>query len=118
MGFISFLFTISSENGLKMVSRHHLFHMDAQMQDTFCPQVKATLHLGSETYSVEVNKGIVSEQLVSMKEQSMSILKDYITKHNVPNDVPDDPEEISSEDEDEDEGEATEKPPVKSKKRK
>lgn len=84
------------------------------MQDTFCPQVKATLHLGSETYSVEVNKGIVSEQLVSMKEQSMSILKDYITKHNVPNDVPDEPEEISSEDEDED----TEKPPVKSKKRK
>lgn len=84
------------------------------MQDTFCPQVKATLRLGSETYSVEVNKGIVSEQLVSMKEQSMSILKDYITKHNVPNDVPDEPEEISSEDEDE----VAEKPPVKSKKRK
>ncbi|CAH9087437.1 unnamed protein product [Cuscuta epithymum] len=89
--------------------------MDAQMQDVISPQVKATLHLGSETYSVEVNKGIVSEQLVSMKEKSMRILKDYITKHNVPNDVPDEPEENSSEDE---ENDSTEKPYTKSKKRK
>lgn len=59
-------------------------------------------------------KGILSEQLISMKEQSMTILKDYITKHNVPNEVPDEPEEFSSEDD----GEIPEQPPVKSKKRK
>lgn len=89
--------------------------MDAQMQEALSPpQVKATLRLGSETYSVEVCKGILSEQLISMKEQSMTILKDYITKHNVPNEVPDVPEEFSSEDD----GEISEEPSVKSKKRK
>ncbi|GAB4830571.1 hypothetical protein Ancab_020336 [Ancistrocladus abbreviatus] len=78
------------------------------------PQVKAVLCLGSETYTVSASEGILSEQLVSVKEESMSILKDYITKHNVPNDVPDEPLEGSSGDEDE----MPEKPPVKSKKRK
>ncbi|VFQ68238.1 unnamed protein product [Cuscuta campestris] len=89
---------------------------DAQMQEVFCPQVKATLRLGSEAHSVVVNNVNVSTQLVSMKEQSMSILKDYITRHNVPNDVPDEPEGISSEDEEEDS--SSEKPSTKSKKRK
>ncbi|KAL3381681.1 hypothetical protein AABB24_001678, partial [Solanum stoloniferum] len=89
--------------------------MNAQMQDALSPpQVKATFRLGSESYSVEACKGILSEQLISMKEQSMTILKDYITKHNVPNEVPDEPEEFSSEDD----GEIPEQPPVKSKKRK
>ncbi|VFQ84563.1 unnamed protein product [Cuscuta campestris] len=89
---------------------------DAQMQEVFCPQVKATLRLGSEAHFVVVNNGNVSTQLVSMKEQSMSILKDYITRHNVPNDVPDEPEGISSEDEEEDS--SFEKTSTKSKKRK
>lgn len=77
------------------------------------PLIKAMLQLGSETFSVEANKGTLSEQLIVMKEQSMSILKNYITKHNIPNDIPDEPEEISSDDD----GELSEKPP-KSKKRK
>lgn len=77
--------------------------------------VKAMLQLGSETFSVEANKGTLSEQLSAMKEQSMNIFKDYITKHNVPNEVPDDPEPISSDYDDEDD--ISQKPP-KSKKRK
>lgn len=87
--------------------------MEDQLQNIPSPSplVKATLILGSETYSVDAYNVVLSKQLVSMKEQSMSILKDYITKHNAPNDVPDEPEEISSDDD----GEI---PPVKSKKRK
>ncbi|KAL3516309.1 hypothetical protein ACH5RR_023211 [Cinchona calisaya] len=87
--------------------------MEDQLQNlaSATPLVKATLKLGSETYPVMANEGVLSEQLVSMKKQSMGILKDYITKYNVPNDVPDEPEEISSEDE----GEIS---PGKSKKRK
>lgn len=77
------------------------------------PRVRITFGLGSETYSLNSDKGILSEQLVSMKEQSMSILKDFITKHNVPNDVPDEPIEGGSEDD-----EIDEKPQVKSKKTK
>ncbi|PSS14724.1 Presequence protease [Actinidia chinensis var. chinensis] len=65
------------------------------------PRVKATIRLGSETYCVQPNKGILSEQLASMKEESMSVLKDFITKHNVPNDVPDETDDMSSEDDDE-----------------
>ncbi|KAK3020595.1 hypothetical protein RJ639_033561 [Escallonia herrerae] len=82
--------------------------MDSQLQATIFPslRVKATLRLGSEVYPVHAKEGILSEQLVSMKCESMSILKDFITKHNVPNDVPD---ELSSGDD----GEVTEKPPVK-----
>lgn len=87
--------------------------MDEQLQTSAFtgPLVKATLQLGSETYSVLADKGVLSEQLASMKEQIMGILKNYITEHNVPNDVPDEPEEISSDDD----GEIA---PVKSKKRK
>ncbi|KAA3489108.1 CTP-dependent diacylglycerol kinase 1 [Gossypium australe] len=62
-------------------------------------EVKASLRLGSEFYTVNAKKvGALSEQLSSMKEESISILKDYITKHNVPNDVPDELVEGSSED--------------------
>nr|KYP59465.1 hypothetical protein KK1_014901 [Cajanus cajan] len=80
------------------------------------PQVKATFRLGSESYSVQTNKGSLSEQLVSLKEESMTILKDFITKHNVPHDVPDEPLEASSDDEDDDD--IPEKPQEKSKKTK
>ncbi|KAJ6941374.1 hypothetical protein NC651_007230 [Populus alba x Populus x berolinensis] len=48
-----------------------------------------------------------------MKEQSMSILKEFITKHNVHNDVPDELAENSSED-----NEVLEKPQLKTKKSK
>lgn len=73
-------------------------------------RVKVTLQLGSETYStLASNKGLISEQLASVKEQSMTILKDFITKHNIPNDIPDEPDEISSDDDEE----ASPKPPVK-----
>lgn len=61
------------------------------------PRVRATLRLESEIYSVNANKGTLSEQLISMKGESMSILKEFITKHNVPNDVPDELVESSSE---------------------
>lgn len=70
------------------------------METESCAQVKVTFRLGSESYSVEANKGSLSEQLVSMKEESMTILKDFITKHNVPHDVPDESLEASSSDED------------------
>ncbi|KAM1257446.1 hypothetical protein ACFX15_030787 [Malus domestica] len=88
--------------------------MDAQIQEAVpCrPCIKVEFQLGSETYSVKEHKGILSEQLVSVKEESMRILKDFITRHNVPNDVPDEIVENSSEDD----GEILEKPPVKSKK--
>ncbi|XP_031495358.1 uncharacterized protein LOC116260951 [Nymphaea colorata] len=62
--------------------------------------VKVKLHLGSESFHVNVAKGLLSTQLSAMKEESMTILKDYITKHNVPNDVPDEVLESTSEDED------------------
>jgi hypothetical protein len=51
------------------------------------PQVKATLHLGSESFTVSSDPGILSEQLSSMKEKNVVILKDYITRHNAPADV-------------------------------
>lgn len=90
------------------------------MQDAVSPNplIKVTFSLGTETYSLTANKGSlsISEQLASLKEQSMGMLKDYITKHNVPNDVPDEPlDEISSS---EDEDEIPEKPQTKSKKTK
>ncbi|MFS7901616.1 hypothetical protein Hanom_Chr01g00001801 [Helianthus anomalus] len=86
--------------------------MEMQMQDESFPNpaVKATLCLGSETHTIEACKGILSDQLVYIKEQSMSVLKEFITKHNVPNDVPD---EILSEGDADDDDEA---PVVKSKK--
>ncbi|KAK4801558.1 hypothetical protein SAY86_022045 [Trapa natans] len=89
--------------------------MEAQAQIASESLVKISLRLGSETYSVTTNGGTLSEQLVSMKEQSMGIFKEYITRHNVPNDVPDD-ELVESSSEDEDE--IKEKVQVKSKKTK
>lgn len=75
--------------------------------------VKATLQLGSEIHRVSsANEGILSEQLGTMKEQSMSILKEFITKNNAPADVPDDLVESSS---GEEETEISEKPPKKRK---
>ncbi|XP_024019481.1 uncharacterized protein LOC21393075 [Morus notabilis] len=91
--------------------------MEAQVQEAVPPQpqVQVTFSLGTETYSANANKGTLSEQLASVKEESMAILKDYITKYNVPNDVPDEPlEESSSGDDDE----IIEKPQAKSKKTK
>ncbi|GMN52315.1 hypothetical protein TIFTF001_021464 [Ficus carica] len=94
--------------------------MEAQAQDAVSPNplVKVAFSLGTETYSLTANKGSlsISEQLASLKEESMGMLKDYITKHSVPNDVPDEPlDEISSS---EDEDEIPEKPQTKSKKTK
>ncbi|XP_058736269.1 uncharacterized protein LOC131608755 [Vicia villosa] len=81
------------------------------------PQVNATFRLGAESYSVKATDGSsLSEQLVNLKEQSMAVLKDFITKHNVPQDVPDESLEGSSDDDDEDED--AKKPQVKSKKTK
>ena len=54
-----------------------------------------------------MSKGI----FIFVKGESMGMLKEYITKHNVPNDVPDDAEILSEDDDGE-----TEKPAVKSKK--
>lgn len=90
--------------------------MEVQSLGVPKPLVQATLQLGSENYAVvaAANGSALSEQLASMKEESMRIFKEYITKHNVPTDVPDDLVESSSEDD----VEATEKPPVKSKKTK
>lgn len=68
-------------------------------------QVKATLCLGQEKYYVNgtnFNGVLLSEQLVTMKQESMMILKDFITKHNIPADVPDE----AVEEEDDDSGEA------------
>ncbi|XP_028800108.1 uncharacterized protein LOC114755402 [Neltuma alba] len=64
------------------------------------PLAKATLRLGAESYSVQADNGSLSEQIVSLKEKSMVILKDFITKHNAPQDVPDDLAETSSSEED------------------
>lgn len=83
--------------------------------DPSTARVKVSLHLGSETHSALASNGLISEQLVSVKEQSMSILKDFITKNNIPNDVPDELEEISSDDDDD---VASAKPPVKKSKNK
>lgn len=89
--------------------------MEAQSCDAR-PHLKATFRLGSESYSVQANKGSLSEQLVSLKEESMTTLKDFITKHNVPHDVPDESLEASSDDDDADD--IPEKPQAKSKKTK
>jgi hypothetical protein len=79
------------------------------------PRAKGTLVLGAESFTVSSESGAPSEQLAAMREKSMVILKDYITRHNVPNDVPDESVEGMSDDE----GEALAKnPPKKSKKQK
>jgi hypothetical protein len=80
------------------------------------PRAKATLVLGAESFTdSSPESGTLSEQLAAMREKSMVILKDYITRHNVPNDIPDESVEGLSDDE----GEALAKnPPKKSKKQK
>ncbi|KAG8368928.1 hypothetical protein BUALT_Bualt15G0097400 [Buddleja alternifolia] len=91
--------------------------MEAQLvnSDNLRPKVKATIQLGSETYfAVANNGGLISDQLISVKEQSMSILKNFITKHNIPNDVPDEADEVLSS---EDDAEISPNPPVKKSKK-
>lgn len=96
--------------------RHSLLMADkVHDADVHKPLAKATLRLGSEVYSVNASKGILSEQLAAMKEESMSILKNFITKHNAPTDVPDD-EAIESSSEDD--TAAIKKAPERPKKRK
>ncbi|KAI3930767.1 hypothetical protein MKX01_037213 [Papaver californicum] len=66
--------------------------------------LKATLCLGEKKYFVDgtnIDGVLLSDQLVSMKQASMSILKEFITKHNIPADVPD---EAVKEEEEEDNG--------------
>nr|GEX29170.1 transcription initiation factor TFIID subunit 13 [Tanacetum cinerariifolium] len=48
--------------------------------------VKVTLCLGSKKHATEYQDVIISDQLVFVKGDSMGILKEYITKHNVPKD--------------------------------
>ncbi|XP_010461579.1 PREDICTED: uncharacterized protein LOC104758072 [Camelina sativa] len=69
--------------------------------------VKAEFKLGTESYTIDSsNKGdTVLDQLVSMKVESMKILKDFITKHNVPDD--DVPDQILSDDEEEGDDDAS-----------
>ncbi|KAK1304830.1 hypothetical protein QJS10_CPB11g02006 [Acorus calamus] len=89
--------------------------MDEQIPDA--PQlksrVKASLRLGSETYTVNASTGILSEQLIAMKEESMSTLKSFITKHNVPNDVPD--EAMENESSSDNENTTADNPPKRTK---
>ncbi|CAJ2668879.1 hypothetical protein L195_g004945 [Trifolium pratense] len=88
--------------------------METESCDAVLPrsQANATFRLGTESYSVQATNGSsLSEQLVNLKEQSMAALKDFITKHNVPQDVPDESLEASSSDDDD-----AKKPQVKSKK--
>ncbi|KAF9598003.1 hypothetical protein IFM89_023575 [Coptis chinensis] len=97
-----------------MVCGHGLFlytYMENETNIVGPPRshVKATFCLNSEVYSVNASSGTISEQLVSVKEESVCILKDFITKHNVPNDVPDELVEASEDDE------VPEKPPKKQK---
>lgn len=104
---LSFLFSLTVQNK----------EMETESCDAAhpSPQVKATFRLGTESYSVQATEGSsLSDQLVSLKEQSMTVLKDFITKHNAPQDVPDESLEASSEEDDD----VPEKPQVKSKKTK
>ncbi|GJX05559.1 putative 2,3-bisphosphoglycerate-independent phosphoglycerate mutase [Tanacetum coccineum] len=73
------------------------------------PVVKVTICLGSEKHAIESRDGIIPDQLPFVKVES--ILKECITKHNDPNDVPDDAEVLSEYDDGE-----IELPVVKSKK--
>lgn len=79
------------------------------------PRVKANLVLGGESFAISSESGLLSEQLAAMREKSMVILKEYITKHNAPNDVPD--ESVEGESDGEDEA-LVKNPPKKSKKQK
>ncbi|KAK7295790.1 hypothetical protein RJT34_18702 [Clitoria ternatea] len=63
--------------------------------------VTGRVHTGSESSHIYMKpEGSLSEQLVLFKEEAMRVLKDYITKNNIPNDVPDEPLEASSSDDD------------------
>jgi hypothetical protein len=44
------------------------------------PRVQANLVLGGEPFSIGSESGVLSEQLAAMREKSMVILKEYITK--------------------------------------
>ncbi|EOA36359.1 hypothetical protein CARUB_v10010736mg [Capsella rubella] len=81
--------------------------------------VKVEFKLGTESYIIDSsNKGdTVLDQLVSMKVESMKILKDFITKHNVPDDD-DVPDQILSDDEEGDDVASPVICPVKPKKTK
>nr|GEZ36822.1 hypothetical protein [Tanacetum cinerariifolium] len=74
--------------------------MDVHIENQHDPSlvVKVMLCLGSEKHAIEYRDGIISDQLVFVKGDSMGILKEYITKHNVPNDVPDDAKILSDDD--------------------
>ncbi|KAL5702659.1 hypothetical protein ACHQM5_027847 [Ranunculus cassubicifolius] len=73
---------------------------EANVPGTSGFHVKATFNLASEVYSVNTSNGSLSEQLISAKEQSMAVLKDFITKHNISIDVPDELVEGSEEEDD------------------
>jgi hypothetical protein len=73
------------------------------------PRVKANLVLGAESFAISSESGIISKQPATMKDKSMVILREYITKQNAPNDVPDGGSD--------DEGEALVKNPSKKSKK-
>ncbi|KAG0457592.1 hypothetical protein HPP92_022446 [Vanilla planifolia] len=107
----------------KKVKIDFLKMAEEQVRDSRFPaSVKASFQLGSEVFLVDSKPGMLSHQLMALKEESMGILKEYITKHNVPNDVPDElieasPEE-GEEEEEEEEGIKVKNPRKKSKKKK
>lgn len=80
------------------------------------PRVKASLALGSESFTINYESGTLSEQLAAVKEKSMAVLKEHIARHNAPNEVPDE----AAEGESDSEGEAplVDNPPKKPKKQK
>ena len=63
--------------------------MEGQAKASLGPRVKANLVLGAESFAISSESGSLSEQLATMKEKGMVILKEYITKRNAPNDVSD-----------------------------
>ncbi|KAJ0229788.1 T2 [Hirschfeldia incana] len=92
--------------------------MEIETNDSVVPGrnlVKVSFKLGTESYTVDAIQGdTVVDQLVSMKVESMKILKEFITKHNVPDHVPD--ESLSDEgDEDDDAVKCPVKKPKKTK---
>ncbi|KAI4969355.1 hypothetical protein ZWY2020_000269 [Hordeum vulgare] len=78
-------------------------------QQVYEPRAKATLVFGGESFAISCESGALSEQLAAMRVKSMVVLKGYITKHNVSNDVPDESIEGLSDEE----GDALAKTPAK-----
>ena len=77
-------------------------------------RVRAVLRLGGESYSIQSQAGaILSQQLAEVKDESMKILKNFMSSHNVPEEVADDLADSSGEDE---VHAVDDKPPKKSKK--